>query len=252
MSWQGRTCLLVGLLCAATALAQMPPGPLPADRAAKPVPQPGAATTQRDLPEAPYVPLTRHEKFHAFTRQLYSPYTFVSAGMNATYQQMTGDPYQFGGGMEGWGKRFGTSLASMESGRFFNRFLFPVVFHQDPRYFPAKPHTRFLRRVWYAGTRVLVTRADSGRSQFNYSEVFGDLCTVALANAYYPRRENGFGDTMNRFSGALLSNAGSNVTREFWPDIKRIFRRHEPKRIQDIQERIEKRIPESLRGDKSQ
>lgn len=250
MSWQRRTSLLTGVLCAATALAQAPP-PAASQATQAQVAQPATAP-QRDLPEAPYVALTRHEKFHAFTRQLYSPYTFLSAGMNATYEQMTGDPYQFGGGMEGWGKRFGASLASMESGRFFNRFLFPVILHQDPRYFPAKPHTRLLQRGWYAATRVLVTRNDSGSSQFNYSEILGDLCTVSLANAYYPAREHGFGDTMSRFTGALLSNAGSNVTREFWPDIKRIFRHHEPKRMQDIQEKIEKRMPQSLRGDQPQ
>ncbi len=241
----------MGVLCAATALAQTPPGALPPARAAQPMPRPGAAAPQRDLPDAPYVPLSRREKFQAFTRQLYSPYTFVSAGMNATYAQMTGDPYEYGGGMEGWGKRFGASLAGTESSRFFSKYLFPVVFHQDPRYFPAKPNTPFVRRGWYAVTRVLITRGDSGRSQFNYSEVLGDLFTVSLGNAYYPERERGLGDTFSRFGGTLLSNAGSNLTREFWPDIKRLFRRHEPKRIQDIQQRIEKRIPATLRGGKS-
>ncbi len=203
-----------------------------------------------DLPEAPYAPLSPHQKFHLFTRQLYSPYTFVSAGIDATYAQMTGDPYEYGGGLEGWGKRLGASLAGTESGRFFSRFLFPAMFHQDPRYFPARPKSGFIRRAWYAASRVAITRNDSGRSQFNYSEMFADLFTVSLANAYYPERERGFGDTLGRFGGTLLSNAGSNVTREFWPDIKRVFRRHEPKKMRDLQDKIEKRIPPAVRGDK--
>jgi hypothetical protein len=94
---------------------------------------------------------------------------------------------------------------------------------------------------------VLITRGDSGKNQFNYSEMFGDAFTAALENAYYPQTQVGFGDTMNRFSSALLSTATSNLTREFWPDVKRLFHRHSPKKMQQIEQQIEDKIPPSLR-----
>ncbi len=233
------------MLLATVALAQTSPPPAPRGVLA---PAPETSTASKSLPDAPYVPLTNRQKFNIFARQTHAPYTFISAAMDATYAQMAGDPYEYGGGMAGWGKRYGVALAGMESSRFFGNFLFPTMFHQDPRYFPAKPNTGFIGRGWHAATRVLITRHDNGRSEFNYSEVFSNLFTVSLANAYYPERERGFGDTLNRFAGDLLSDAGTNLTREFWPDIKRLFRRHEPKRLQDIQNKIENRIPGSLRG----
>jgi hypothetical protein len=228
-----------GIFCAAAALAQAPPPAAP--------PAPPSAAQPAALPEAPYVPLTNRQKFRHFARQTVAPHTFISAAFDATYEQMTGDPYEYGGGMEGFGKRFGTALADTEASRFFGRFMFPALFHQDPRYFPAKPHTAVPRRAWYAATRTVITRADAGQSQFNYSEMLGALFTVGLTNAYYPERARTFGGNMNRFEGALISNTLSNVTREFWPEIKRLFRRHEPKRIEKIQEKIEKKIPPSVR-----
>ncbi len=243
----GARCLLLGaVFSAATVLAHTPPGQSspPPDQHRSP------AVAPQSLPDAPsYPPLTNRQKLDTFIKQTHSPYTFVTAGFNALYAQATGDPYEYGGGMEGYGKRFGASVANTEASRFFVRFLMPSIFHQDPRYFPAKPGTGFVRRGWYAATRVLVTRSDSGRNEFNYSQVSGTALAVSLENAYYPDRERGFADTMSRLYGALLSDATGNLTREFWPDIKRIFHRHEPKSIQDIQQKIERKIPPSMKPD---
>ncbi len=93
---------------------------------------------------------------------------------------------------------------------------------------------RFISRVWYSATRVVVTKNDSGDRTFNTSEFLGALFTSSLQNSYYPRHGRNFGDTMNRFGGALSSDAIGNLLREFTPDMKRLFRRHAPKEIQKI------------------
>ncbi len=235
--------MLVVALCATAAAAQAPPLSPPVQA---PPAQQNQATQNAALPEAPYVALSTNQKFHIFVKQTYSPYTFVSAGFGALWSQATGDPYEYGGGLPGYGRRLGASLANTEANRFFKRFLFASMLGQDPRYFPAKRNLPIPRRGVYAATRFLITRGDNGKNQFNYSEMFGDLCTVALENAYYPERQRGVGDTMNRFSGALLSTVTSDLTREFWPDVARIFRRHEPKRVQKIEQEIEKKIPPSM------
>ena len=43
---------------------------------------------------------------------------------------------------------------------------------------------------------------------------------------------------MNRLSGALISDAIGDLQREFTPDMKRLFRRHAPKKILQIEEQI--------------
>jgi hypothetical protein len=238
--------LSLTLLAASFATAQTqtaPPLP-PATQAAQPA--------DPKLPDAPSATdrLTPHQKFHKFVKRTYSPYTFASAAFGATWAQAWGDWYTYGGGMEGWGKRFGASLANTEGRLFFNSFLLPVVFHQDPRYFPSKKHG-FGPRAWYAGTRVFVARSDDGDKMFNYSEVLGVLFMSSLQNSYYPREERGFPETFNRFAGGLGSDAATNVLKEFSPEIKRVVRKVIPKRAQKMEEKVEQKveekIPESVR-----
>lgn len=188
-------------------------------------------------PNSQYVPLSSRQKFNLFLKRTYSPYTFADTAANATWAQITGQWYEYGGGMQGWGKRFGATLADTEGRSFIQNFALSSLLHQDPRYFPAKQRG-LIPRSWYAATRVLVIRRDNGQSTFNSSEVLGTLFASSLENAYYPEHDRGFPETMSRFVGAIGSDATSNLLREFWPDIKRIFRKHEPEKMKEIEDKI--------------
>jgi hypothetical protein len=228
------------LLAVSLALAQSSSHPDPASAAAP-------ANSRPPLPDAPsaYEPLSGHQKFNLFLQRTYSPYTFVSAAAEATWAQIWAQWPEYGGGMEGWGKRFGATLADTESRRFIQTFLLSTMLHQDPRYFRSQKKG-FFPRGWYAATRVLVTRNDDGDNTFNSSEFLGTLFTSSLQNAYYPPGERSFGNTMNRFAGALGSDATSNILREFWPDIRRIFRKHAPEKVRKIEEKVTSQIPCSV------
>jgi hypothetical protein len=139
--------------------------------------------------------------------------------------------------MQGWGKRFGATLADTESRRFIQTFALSAILHQDPRYFPSQRRTLIARSL-YAATRVLITRNDSGDNTFNTSELLGALFVSALQNSYYPSQDRNFGATMNRFGGALSSDAIDNLLREFTPDMKRLFRKHAPQKILQIEEKL--------------
>jgi hypothetical protein len=129
------------------------------------------------------------------------------------------------------------TLADTESRRFIQGFLFSSLLHQDPRYFPSGQKRLFIRGV-YAVSRVLITRADDGDSTMNSSELLGTLVTSSLQNAYYPRADRGFGNTLNRFSGALTSDALTDLTHEFAPDMKRLFHRHAPKKVIELEDKL--------------
>lgn len=133
--------------------------------------------------------------------------------------------------------QYGAGLADAETRYFFGAFLFPTLTHQDPRYLPKHSGSVF-SRAWYAATRVVVTRKDDGESTFNSSEFLGIAFSKALSNAYYPERQRTWGHTTNDILGALEGDASGNVLTEFTPDIKRIFRRHTPKRLLAVGDRI--------------
>jgi PAS domain S-box-containing protein len=97
-----------------------------------------ALTTNAPLP---YTLLSARCKFNLFLRTTYSPYTFLSAGFQATLAQAQGQWPHYGGGVQGWGKRFGATLADTESRRFIQTFALSTILHQDPRYFPSHKRT---------------------------------------------------------------------------------------------------------------
>jgi hypothetical protein len=197
---------------------------------------PPSATTQTPA-ERPYRPLTPRQKFDHFLRYTYSPYTVASALYDATYAQATGDPAGYGGGMEGWGKRFGASMASTEARSFFGTFLFPTVLRQDPRYFPMYRGS-MVRRGMHALSRLIATRADDGHTTFNSSGMLAIAFNESLKNAYMPERQRGLDITFSRMLGALQSDATGYVLREFTPDLMRMVRRHSPQRLRKIEEKI--------------
>ncbi len=241
-----RTILRGGLLiafCAIAGWAQAQPAnadpcSLPQQRAAAsppPAVQPAGPGESESPPPSPYQPLTKRQKFDVFVQYTYSPYTFGEAALNAGIAQATGAWYSYGGGMEGYGKRYGASLADSESGALFGRFLFPVLLHEDPRYLRSTS-TNTMPRIGYALSRLLVTHDDSGKKQANFSLILSVFAGSGMANTYYPREDRGWGDTAVRAGGGFLSAAEMNLLREFWPDIMHKFRKHEPRRIQRLEE----------------
>ena len=219
-------------------------GDLPAaPEAGNAEPQPSASFQAAVVkPAESYTPLSSRQKFHIFIQQTYSAYTFANTAFDAGWAQMTDDWPGYGQGAEGYGKRYGALLANHEAGSFFENFLFPTVLRQDPRYFRMGPSHSLFARAPYAMSRVLITRSDSGHNTFNSSLLLGLLFVDGLTNAYYPRPQRGFGDTMSRFGGGVLSSAETNLLREFMPDMMRIFHKHEPEKLKKL-EQLEKKMP---------
>jgi hypothetical protein len=103
---------------------------------------------------------------------------------------------------------------------FFQRFLLPTLFKQDPRYF-RNPDLPFLKRVFYSMSRVIITRTDSGGQAFNASRILGNAASQAVADLYVPGQRQGMHPVANTISYNLLRDMGMNLVHEFWPDVRR-------------------------------
>jgi len=141
-----------------------------------------------------------------------------TAVLSGIGQATNGNP-SFGQGVEGYAKRFGTTYADFAIENMMTEGIFPTLLHQDPRYFRRREGTR-RSRLGYAMSRLFITRTDSGRKQFNYSEVVGGATFLAISNAYYPDSRS-VGNNVGRYVLQLGFDAASNVLKEFWPDLKR-------------------------------
>jgi hypothetical protein len=163
-------------------------------------------------------PLTSGQKFKLFLNESVSPSSFLMSAASAGFSQWRDSPHDYGQGAEGYGKRFGASMARGASESFFGSFLAASVLHQDPRFFPQY-HPSFWGSIKYSARRIVVTRNDAGRDVFDASGLFGPLAGETLANVYLPRSEQTGAKTLERYGSDLAWRFAGNMFKNYWPTL---------------------------------
>ena len=163
-------------------------------------------------------PLSTGGKFELFANEAISPETILVSAFSAGFRQARNSPAGYGQGAEGYGKRFGASMATNASSSFFGTFLAASVLRQDPRFFP-QGHPTFWGSVKYSARRLVVTRSDSGNDVFNASGLVGPLAGETLANAYLPKTQQTGAKTMERYGTDLAWKFAGNMFKNYWPTI---------------------------------
>lgn len=183
-------------------------------------------------------PPTLHDRFNKYLRSTYEPGLLLPVLADSAYSHVMATHNQFGSDAAGFGERLGASTGMTEFHLFLEHFALAAAFHQDPS-FQALHVGTARQRAAYAATRVVVARGDDGRPMFNYAQVISGFAGAGLANAFEPDERRTLGNTLGRAFTGLASNAGMNLGREFWPEICGVVRRHEPRRMRDLQQRVQ-------------
>jgi hypothetical protein len=165
------------------------------------------------------VPMSSGQKLRLAVKNTVEPFAVFSAAFKSGIYQAADWAPAFGQGAAGFGKRFGASLADGATGKMLCTFALPSLLHQDPRYFP-KGSGSFKSRAGYSMTRVFVTRTDGGKSGINWSKILGSIGSGAISNTYYPHEERGAGLVFRNAGWSILTDMGTNVLKEFWPDVQ--------------------------------
>jgi hypothetical protein len=152
-----------------------------------------------------------------------APSRFLGSAFTAGIGQARDSFHDYGQGWEGYGKRFGSSVASNASSHLFGTFLLPSILHQDPRYF-VKLYGTPGQRIKYAIGRVLLTRTDDGHQAINWSFLVGGLMAEGLATSYLPSSERTAPKTFDRFGVRVGFSALDNIVKEYWPTIFKSLR----------------------------
>lgn len=168
-------------------------------------------------------PLSARKKLELAVDETIAPSRFMGSAFTAAIGQARNALPGYGQEWGGYGKRFGSSVASNASSHLFGTFLLPATFHQDPRYF-VKVFGNPRSRILYAVERIVVIRTDDGREAFNWSGIVGGLMAEGLANSYLPDGERTAGKTFSRFGFRIGFGALDNVVKEYWPTIFRSLR----------------------------
>jgi hypothetical protein len=171
-----------------------------------------------------FTPIDARTKFKLAAEDIFDPYVFIIAGLNAGVEQAARENEEYGQGMAGFAKRYGAYFGDETTGDFLGSAVYPVLFRQDPRYFRME-HGNIWRRSRYALSRSVWTRDDRGGFEFNVSNVLGAYTGSAISNAYYPAADRTLGQTIQRGSVMILEDSVFNLLKEFWPDIHTRLRR---------------------------
>lgn len=190
---------------------------------------PSAPTTGTRTKKAPHLqmtiapdevadPMTVHEKVVGGLKDSVSLFSAAGWFASAGWEQLWNDSPNYGTDAGAFGQRLGAATIRGISEGIFSESFFAPLFHEDPRYYVMGPGHSFFKRLVYSGTRVLVTRTDSGRTTPNFSLIAGNAAGAALTVTYYPAKNTTFSEVAQTFGGSLGGSALGFVVDEFIVD----------------------------------
>jgi hypothetical protein len=172
-------------------------------------------------------PLTTGQKFKLVAEGTFDPVEFAFIGVETGVNQASNTNPTFGQGFKGYGKRYALAFTDNTVENFMTGAIYPTMLRQDPRYYQLGKG-RILHRIAYAGLRVLITRSDSGKTEFNFSEILGAATAAGISNAYHPGPRT-LGSNVNVWGTQIGWDAVAYEMKEFWPDLRRYIARHHQK-----------------------
>ncbi len=179
---------------------------------------PNYATVEAGAPKQAV--LTTGGKFKVSFQVAFDPYEFAIVGAVAAVNQGERENPWSRQGFTGYSKTYAVDFANQAIGTVMTEAVFPSLLRQDPRYF-QRSRGGFLRRFVYAGSRIFVTRGDSGGTQFNYSEFAGNATAAALSNLYEPASTRTLANGLRTWETLIAIDAFGFEAKEFWPDLRR-------------------------------
>jgi hypothetical protein len=144
--------------------------------------------------------------------------SFIFVGIQAGVAQARNATPEFHQGAAGYGRYYWHTYADYVNENLWVEFLLPTALHQDSRYYTLG-RGGFAKRLGYSLSRAAITRKDSGPETFNASEIFGAGAAAGISSLYYPSQERTFTKIYQLWLTSIAIDAGSNVFKEFWPDI---------------------------------
>jgi hypothetical protein len=198
---------------------------------------PAKATTDNSLAVNPltgltsasssnYKPLTGKQR-----RQLYWKQNYFSAGAYVgpvlsalILDQATGTPHEWGGGMEGFGKRLGSRLLSSTIQGNIQAGL-AVPLHEDVRYISSGRGSTG-HRIVHAIVFSFVTYNNHGHVTPNIANLTGYYASTAISTTWVPTDDPLGRYTLIHGSEQIALAIPVNILQEFWPDLSRKFLHH--------------------------
>lgn len=167
-------------------------------------------------------PQSVKEKFMESTQDAFDYSDLIYSGILAGIGQAENSIPEFHQGAAGYARYYWHTLADEADEDYQVEFFFPVLLHQDPRFYTLG-HGGAIRRTSYAFSRIFITRTDSSHETFNASEIVGAGAASGISDLYYPSQERTWTKTGQRWLLNVSLDGFTYVFQEFWPDLNNRF-----------------------------
>jgi len=170
-----------------------------------------------------------------YIKHALSPFAALRAAAGAGITQATNTPAEWGQGAEGFGKRLGSAFGKHLVKK---AIQYPVahLMHEALGY-QRSDQTEFKLRLRHALiATVYTTKTTTGKKTVATNEFAGAFGSGLISRLWQPAsvRTVGYGFLSGGIT--LGVDAGSNVLREFWPDIRRKLHHGDASRAGDQRE----------------
>ena len=205
------------LLCSWALSAQTQPGQLPLSEPDFPLATPVEAV-QGIAP-----PLDFKGKTDYFLKSAFSVESLGRVGLMTTIGQIGGVEEEWGSGGPAYGRRMRNNYTRHLVSSSI-RYGVGAARGEDPRFYRSGKEG-FLPRLGFVLSRSFIVQMDDGSKSVAIGRLSGSFAGNTLAEWMRPGTEDPLRSGLTRTAIGLSSDTGMRMIREFWPDIKRKFRR---------------------------
>jgi hypothetical protein len=172
--------------------------------------------------EAPVAPLDLKAKRDYFLKATFSPEAIGRIAFTSGFGQLGGSD-TYGTGMGGWGHRVGARYAEHVTKKTI-MFGIGALRGEDPRFFRSNKDG-FWARTAFQLKRTVTVQMDNGGTSVAVGKLAGTFGSNAISAYWDPRRPDPLKHGLTSTGINLGSDLATRMVREFWPDLKRLFRR---------------------------
>ncbi len=169
------------------------------------------------------LPQPPESAFHGFISDLYSPKALLATAPGAAMDQLHTFPKEWGEGTRALEKRAGSLYGQFVIGDFLERSVCAID-HESTR-FTRRGDGGFFPRMAHVIVETVVARKPDGSRLPAYSMLANDYGSWAIATLWSPRSLRTPGSIFEWGTGNVGVRAGGNLVREFWPDVKSLFKK---------------------------
>lgn len=162
---------------------------------------------------------TRRQRYIAET---FGVNTYAGAAVSAAYSFWVNDPHEWDQDVGGYGLRVSNNIAgAWVRGTAVHGLA--VVFKEDIGYSRSNKASA-KGRILYAVSRSMLAKDGNGHLRFSYSRAVGGVGTAFLSRTWAPDSWRPWDNAGKNYGYWLVTEAGFNVAKEFFPSMVRALR----------------------------